>query len=221
MSAGNRRFIVVGVTGGLASGKSSLCEMLADLGAKVVDADRISREITRPGAPTLRRLIERFGDGILGPSGELDRGALSRVAFSSPENLKDLNRLTHPAILDAIRDELEGLDDLGYDGVVAIEAALIVEEPRSRAVFDLIVAVVCSEATREKRVSAIAPEGAGELMRRSRAQLSDKKKAESADYVVWNDGDLRELEGKAGELWKWLVENKGLLGRSGKEQPGG
>ncbi len=221
MSAGNRRFIVVGVTGGLASGKSSLCEMLADLGAKVVDADRISREITRPGTPALRRLIERFGDGILGPSGELDRGALSRVAFSSPENLKDLNRLTHPAILDAIRDELEGLDDLGYDGVVAIEAALIVEEPRSRAVFDLIVAVVCSEATREKRVSAIASEGAGELMRRSRAQLSDKKKAESADYVVWNDGDLRELEGKAGELWKWLVENKGLLGRSGKEQPGG
>ncbi len=221
MSGGNRRFIVVGVTGGLASGKSSLCEMLADLGAKVVDADRISREITRPGTPALRRLIERFGDGILGPSGELDRGALSRVAFSSPENLKDLNRLTHPAILDAIRDELEGLDDLGYDGVVAIEAALIVEEPRSRAVFDLIVAVVCSEATREKRVSAIASEGAGELMRRSRAQLSDKKKAESADYVVWNDGDLRELEGKAGELWKWLVENKGLLGRSGKEQPGG
>ncbi len=218
MSGAGGGFLTVGVTGGLASGKSSLCDLLAGLGALVIDADSVSREVTRPGAPTLKKLAERFGTGILRPSGELDRKALGEVAFSTAENTRDLNRLTHPAIMAAIRDKLEALARSGYDGVVVVEAALIMEEPTSRKTFDVIVAVLCGEATRRRRLESLAPEDFEALMKRARGQLPDERKAEGADYVVKNDGSLAELRSKARRLWRMLMERKDAgetVGRAG------
>lgn len=216
IKAGARKFLAVAVTGGLASGKSTLCRKLAELGATTIDADAISREVTRPGSDTLRKLAERFGDAIIQPSGELDRKALARRAFSSPESVADLNRLTHPAILEAIRAELEGLAGRGYDGVAIVEAALILEEGHALDLFDVIVAVVCSEASRKKRLSGLtAGEGAA-LRKRAASQLPDSRKAEAADYTVQNDGDMEDLTAKACELWAWLSKIRGAredLGR--------
>jgi dephospho-CoA kinase len=214
MMPGGRDFIVVGVTGGVASGKSSLCRMLAGRGAAVIDADAVSREVTAPGSETLSKLVERFGTDILLPTGELDRGALSEAAFAAPEGVRDLNRLTHPAILGAVGRKVEDMAASGYDGIVVVEAALIVEET-PKGVFDLIVAVVCSDAKRRERLSRLPQGAAVALERMSRSQFSDRRKAAAADYVLSNEGDLEELESKAGLLWRWLMERKKSAGRGG------
>ena len=213
MIPGGGRFLVVGVTGGLSSGKSALCRMLGERGAVLIDADAVSREVTGAASPVLSDLVDRFGADILRPSGELDRKALGKLAFSSPEAVRDLNKLTHPAILGAIRDKLEGMAESGYDGIVLVEAALIVEEAASRELFDAIVAVVCADSTRLSRLSRLPKGKAAELLERTRSQLPDGQKAGGADYVVHNDGDLKELEFKADELWRKLVGKKASAGR--------
>jgi dephospho-CoA kinase len=213
---GDRKFLAVAVTGGLSSGKSTLCRKLAELGARTIDADAISREVTRRGSETLRELAERFGPDILQPSGELDRKALGRKAFSSTEGVRDLNRLTHPPIVEAMRGALEGFSNAGYDGVVVVEAALFLEEGHALDLFDVIVAVVCSEACREKRLSRVGGGEAGALRARARSQISDSRKAEMADYTVQNDGDMENLEAKAAGLWAWLSERRGGRARRGK-----
>lgn len=200
---GDRKFLAVAVTGGLSSGKSTLCRMLAGLGARTIDADSISREITVAGSEPLRKLVEEFGEDILLPSGELDRKALGQRAFSSPDALRDLNRLTHPPIVGAIREALDEFSEDGYDGVVVVEAALFLEEGHALDLFDVIVAVVCSEASRDGRLSRAGVE-APDLRVRARSQIPDSRKAEMADYTVENDGDMEDLEAKAADLWAWL-----------------
>jgi dephospho-CoA kinase len=211
IKSGDRKFLAVAVTGGLSSGKSTLCRKLAELGARTIDADAISREVTGPGSETLRRLAERFGRDILRPSGELDRKALGRKAFLSPESVRDLNRLTHPPIVEAIRGVLEGLSKAGYDGVVVVEAALFLEEGHALDLFDVIVAVVCSEACREERLSRMGGGEVEALRVRAGSQLTDGRKAEMADYTVQNDGDMENLEAKAAELWAWLSKKRNAL----------
>lgn len=209
MKRDGREFLAVAITGGLASGKSSLCRMLSDRGALVIDADEIGREVTRAGSDTLNRLVDRFGSDILLLSGELDRSALAKKAFSSRRNVKDLNLLTHPPILAAMRDKLEGLAASGYDGIVAVEAALIVEEGRSQSLLDVTVAVVCSDSVRRERVLKFRARDAAGMLKRSESQLPDGRKALAADYTVRNDGSLEDLESKANELWEWLLRKRG------------
>jgi len=203
-----RPFLVVAVTGGLASGKSSLRRMLEKRGAVAIDADAISRQVTAPGSATLSALVERFGRDILTESGELDRASLARKAFSSRRNLEDLNRITHPPIEKAIRERLDELSRAGYDGVVVIEAALIVEAKMSRDLFDILVAVTCGEGQRRKRLERYSPGRASELLKRLEGQAPEETKARAADYVVRNDGTLDELESRADDLWNWLLRRK-------------
>jgi len=208
MSEKPKRFLVAGITGGVASGKSSLCSMLRARGAAAIDLDQVAREVTSPGSPVTARLAEAFGEDILTASGELDRGKLAEKAFSGPEKVKTLNRLTHPPIAAELKRKLEGLRAAGYDGVVAVEAALFVEGGDSRSLLDVLVAVKCADYARERRLSARGGERGRELLRRRRSQLSDRQKAEQADYVVENDGTLEDLENEARELWEWLVKVK-------------
>lgn len=215
MKAGGRRFTSVAVTGGVASGKSTVCSLLVKLGAVAIDADKISREVTAPGSETLRNLVRRFGSGIKRASGELDRKELARIAFSSPENVRDLNALTHPPIRKAIRAKLEGLVADGYDGVVAVEAALFLEEGGALDLFDTIVAVICSESSRAERLSRLEAGTAEQMRARARSQMPDSRKAELADYVIQNDGDMDELEAKTRDLWDWLSKRRSAGPRDG------
>jgi dephospho-CoA kinase len=215
MSDASRKFLIVGITGGVASGKSSLCSLLAERGALVVDLDNVSREVTSTGSPTLASLAEAFGDGILTPSGELDRKKLAERAFANPQGVETLNRLTHPPIITALKEKLEGLRASGYDGIVAVEAALLVEQKASRCLIDVLVAVTCHDSTRKSRLSHLGDDQAAALLRRRDSQFSDAGKAEQADYAIANDGTLDDLEGRAGELWEWLKGVKeGLAGNS-------
>jgi dephospho-CoA kinase len=216
VSESRGEFLVVGVTGGLASGKSSLCSMLAAYGAHTIDLDQVSREITSPGGAVLKQLASAFGQNILSPSGALDRKKLGEKAFATPEGVRTLNRLTHPAIVSALKDKLEGLRASGYDGIVTVEAALIVEEGSSRGLFDVLVAVTCRDSTRRRRLSQLGDAEAAALMRRHRSQLSDHGKAAEADYAIENDGTLEDLKSRAERLWEWLLDKRQeLLKHSG------
>lgn len=208
MTKSGGEFLVVGVTGGVASGKSSLCSMLAAYGAHTIDLDQVSREITSPGRAVLKQLASAFGQEIISPSGTLDRKKLGEIAFATPMGVRTLNRLTHPAIVNALKDKLEELRACGYDGIVAVEAALIVEEGPSRDLFDVLVAVTCRDSTRRRRLSKLGDAEAAALMRRHRSQLPDHVKAAEADWVVENDGALEDLQSRARRLWEWLLDKK-------------
>ena len=208
MSDRPKRFLVAGITGGVASGKSSLCSMLRARGAVVFDLDEVAREITSPGSPVTARLAEAFGKDVVTSSGELDRKRLAEKAFADPEKVKTLNRLTHPPIAAQLKRKLEGLRAAGYDGIVAVEAALFVEGGASRGLLDVLVAVTCGDSARERRLSAQGGDRGRDLLRRRRSQLSDEQKAEQADYVIENEGNLEDLEVRARDLWEWLVTVK-------------
>jgi dephospho-CoA kinase len=213
VSARSRKFLAVGVTGGLASGKSSLCSMLAARGAQVIDLDEVSREVTRPGSPTLRRLAAAFGKAILTETGGLDRKKLAEVAFAGPQSVRTLNRLTHAPIVRALNEKLEGLSASGYDGIVAVEAALIVEEGRMGGILDVLIVVTCRDSIRRQRLSHLGEAVVDELVRRSRWQLSDAQKAQQADYVIENDGTMEDLKDLSGRLWEWLLDEKDKIAR--------
>jgi dephospho-CoA kinase len=188
---------VFGLTGGIASGKSAAARRLRARGVPVVDADQLAREVLAPGTDGLAAVVEAFGEGVLGPSGELDRKALAAVAFSDPGRRAQLNAITHPRIGAATQREIARLTDAG-EPLVCYEAALLVENGVSD-MFRPLVVVAAPEATQVAR--AMARDGAteDEVLARVRAQMPLADKVARADVVIENDGDLASLEQKTDE----------------------
>ena len=120
--------IVVGLTGGIGAGKSTVSARLAERGAVIVDADQIARDLQSPGSPVVRAMAERFGDHIVGPGGELDRGAVAAIVFNDEAALKDLNGIVHPAMQDEIQRQIDAQRDT--DNVVVLDFPLLGENPR-------------------------------------------------------------------------------------------
>jgi dephospho-CoA kinase len=197
LASDRRRPLIVGVTGGLGSGKSALCRFLAARGLAVVDADQVSRKVTAPGSPVLLALAAAFGPEILDSHGALDRQALARVGLGDPESQARLHRLLHPPIRQALAAEVERLGRAGHEAVV-IEAALLLEggEPEF---YDLLVVVTASDAAKIARAEARGMPAA-EARRRLALQWPDERKAAAAHHVVRNDGTLVELEAAADRL---------------------
>lgn len=200
----SENLLLVGLTGGIASGKSEVVTELKGLGAKVIDADQVARDVTAPGSVVLERIVDEFGEGVLGPGGELDRAALSRVVFKDESNRRTLNSITHPAIfMDIVRRVAEFCEELGPRDVpvVVIDAALIVDAGVAEA-FDLIVVITASEETRVRRLMDDRGMSAEEAVRRIDSQVDDSTRIEMADLVIGNNGTLDELRSRVGELWK-------------------
>lgn len=196
----SRRMLVVGLTGGIGSGKSTVSSRLAGRGAVVVDADRTYAALTAPGAPLLDALADRFGDHIVTAAGELDRPVLADLVFNDPQALADLNALTHPAIG---ADILRQLDDLrGGDGVIVLDLPLLVEGGRypmaGVIVVDCPPDVALARLVRDRGMS---PDDA---RRRMAAQAGREERLAGADFVVDNSGDLDHLEGEIERCWAWI-----------------
>lgn len=174
----------IGLTGGIGSGKSTVSARLGELGATVLDADRIARQVVEPGSTGLARVVERFGPDVLDGSGALDRPALGRIVFADPAARRDLEGITHPLVRDrtaALRDALPG------DSVVVHDVPLLVElgyAPR----YHLVLLVGASEATRLERLSASRGMGPGEARSRMRSQADDGARRAVADVWLDNDG---------------------------------
>jgi len=185
---------VVGLTGGIGAGKSTVADMFRAAGVPVIDADAVARDVVEPGQPALRSLVTAFGDGILTPEGRLDRGAMRAKISADPEARQTLSSITHPAIGAAIAVRLADMAKRDTP-IAAVEAALMVETGSYRQYQSLVV-VTCSPETQLARVMArdgSTSEAAAAFIATQRPM---HEKEALADVVIRNDGDLDALQGE-------------------------
>lgn len=192
--------IVVGLTGGIGSGKSTVSALLAEHGAVVIDADAITKELQQPGQPVLAAIVERFGEGVLTASGELDRPALAAIVFSDGEALKDLNGIVHPAVGAEIGRRMEA--ERATDHVVVLDIPLLVEGGRYQ-VGGLLVVDVDPEVAVDRLVRFRGFDPADARARMARQATREERRAK-ADRVIDNSGDLEHLRRQVDEVWEWM-----------------
>jgi dephospho-CoA kinase len=199
----------VGLTGGIASGKSVVGEMFAALGAHVIQADEISHQLMQPGEAVYREVVAHFGAEILNPDGTVNRARLAELAFSSkPSRVQELNQIVHPAVIRREEDWMEEVRQRDPDGVAMVEAALILEAGMARSL-DRLVVVTCRPEQRierwGRRLKVDEETARREVTRRMAAQLPDEEKIKAADYVVDNSGSLDETSRQVKEIYSKLL----------------
>jgi dephospho-CoA kinase len=190
--------LVVGLTGGIGSGKSAFAALLAERGAQVIDADAYGHEALRPGKPSWHSVVDQFGDEILVPGTmEVDRQALARIVFSDPDKLSALNAIVHPVIFARIADALERLSQT--EEVVVVDAALIIETGIYKAL-DALIVVRCDDRVRRERLAerGMALE---DIEARMTVQAPVEVLEQRADIVVDNNGTMEELAAEADRVW--------------------
>ena len=203
----------VGLTGGIASGKSVVGKMLIGLGAHLVEADRIAHSLMQPGEPVYNEVVHHFGPEILNPDGSINRGKLAELAFGPPgaaqqsSRIAELNRIVHPAV---IRSQEEWMDAVGSqhpDAVAVVEAALLIEAGAAKR-FDCLIVVTCKTEQRAERFAARQKmdldAARKEVARRMAAQLPDEEKIKVADYVIDNSGTIEATRQQVQEIWQKL-----------------
>lgn len=197
--------LVVGITGGIASGKSTVAAMFRDMGAVSLNADDIGRKLVNPGEPALSEIVLAFGTSFLLPNGELDRRALGNRVFSSPRDLAVLNRITHPRIAKRLADTLAELVQRPPNPpIVVIEAAVLIEAGWESLV-DKIVVVTVQQSTQVSRLIAGPGFDAKQARSRIRSQLSVRERLQHANYQISNSGSLAETRRQAENVWSELV----------------
>jgi dephospho-CoA kinase len=192
--------ILIGLTGGIGSGKSTVSSLLARHGAVVIDADAITRQVQEPGQPVLVAIVERFGAGVLDSGGRLDRPALAAIVFNDPEALKALNEIVHPAVGAETAQRIAA--EQHTDHVVVLDVPLLVETGR-RGLSAVIVVDVPTDVAVERLVSQ---RGMSESDARARlaVQASREDRLAKADIVIDNSGDRDALEPRVAEVWEQI-----------------
>lgn len=194
--------MVIGLTGGPATGKSLVTAELKRLGAAIVDADVIAREITQKGAPAYDEICREFGAGILLKDGSLDRKALGRLIFADDKKRKRLNEITHPGIRARIRQEVEALKESSR--IVVVDAPLLFEAGLDTEM-DSVIVVYADEERQVERLKA-RDLNEDEARRIIAAQMPVNEKVKKADYIIDNSGDAGAALKKAGELYEKLCK---------------
>lgn len=190
----------VALTGNIASGKSSVANLFREWGARVIDADQLVRQLQRPGTPVFRRIVDRFGPGVVTPGGELDREALRQLVFADPAAREGLNAIVHPEVRRE-RDRL--VDQARRDGVaVVIQDIPLLFEALDPAAFDLVVLVDAPERVRRERLMTHRGLSAEEADRMIAAQWPAGPKRARSDIVIDNDQDLATLARRARSAWE-------------------
>ena len=193
---------VIGLTGGIGSGKSTVSQYLLELGAVILDADKVGHEAYRPNTETWREVVAAFGREILTPDDEIDRKKLGGIVFGNPESLARLNQIMHPRMYDMMKVRIEEYRQQGVD-VVVLEAAILLEANWTPLV-DEVWVTVASESTVVQRVKERTGLTEEQILARIRSQLSSEERAKQADVIINNDGSQEELKAKVEELWKGL-----------------
>ena len=200
----SRTFLLVGLTGGIATGKSTVSEMLRRIGAEVIDADVLAREVVEPGRPAFVATVAEFGREVLHPDGALDRAKLGAIVFADPAKRQRLEAITHPAIRERFAERLAELEARGFDGLVFFDAAVIVESGGYKTL-DRLVVVVTDEATEQARLMARDGIGRAEALQKIRSQMPVADKAKLAHYVIDNTGDRAATEAQARAVYAALL----------------
>jgi dephospho-CoA kinase len=202
--------LLVGLTGGIGAGKSTVSDLLAARGAVIVDADVVARAVVEPGQPALAKLVERFGAGILDTDGRLDRAALAKLAFVDDESRRDLEAITHPAINDEFTRRVA---EAPSDAIVVLDVPLLAESEQARKrPYQTVIVVEAPRAVRLERLEARGVTRA-DAKARMAAQADDAERRKIATYVVDNSGDLAALERQIDEIWADLEASRAALGR--------
>ena len=191
---------VIGLTGGIGSGKSMVSQYLQELGAVLIDADKVGHEAYQPGTDTWRQLVAAFGEQILAPDNSIDRKKLGGIVFSNPESLARLNQIVHPRMYEMMKAQIDEYRRQGVK-VVVLEAAILLEAGWNQLVDEVWITVapesIVVERTRER--TGLPEE---QIVARIRSQMSSEERAKHADVVINNDGSLDELKAKVKELWE-------------------
>ncbi len=191
---------VIGLAGGIGTGKSEVSRILGEMGAEVLNADRYGHEVYLPGTDGLREVVEAFGEDVLQPNGEVDRRALGGKVFGNPEAMAQLNAIAWPRIRQKLEDGIEEQRQLGT-GVVVLDAAVLIEAGWTDAA-DEVWVVTAPEGDVVSRLQARNNLTEEQVRARMASQMSSEERVKHADVVVANDGDLQGLQSNIEKLWQ-------------------
>lgn len=192
---------LIGLTGGIGAGKSTVASALAEHGALVIDADRVAREVVEPGEPALRAIVEAFGESVLLPNGQLDRGALGSIVFNNDDARARLNAIVHPAVRERT---LQHFAAAPKDSVVVYDVPLLIEAGTDYP-YDLIVVAMASEQVRVKRLVELRGMTEAEARSRIESQATDAQREEIADVVISTDGTMQQTFEQVDNLWATIA----------------
>jgi len=197
------RPIVIGLTGNIGTGKSTVLKILQDLGARTIDADKIAHEVMEPGGRAYDAVVATFGDCILDKDGAIDRKRLADIVFTDPNQLQRLERIIHPAVEQRVSEIVEA----ATEPVVAVEAIKLLES-RLRHLCDTIWVVTASRKTQLQRLVSQKGLEQEEALRRMAAQSPQSHKEREADVVINNDGDMEQLRAQVQAAWDELMASR-------------
>lgn len=204
--------IRIGLTGGIASGKSVVAEMFGALGARLIDADVIAREVVEPGTVGLAEIVARFGPGILRPDGTLNRQALAALVFADVAARRDLEAIVHPAVRErAIEQELlevHRAQARGQTNPVIVHVIPLLFETGQQMDFDYVVVVDCDPAIQTARLMARDGLSRSQAQARIGAQASRADRIAGADFVIPNEGSLDEVRARVASIWQQVTGHK-------------
>ena len=201
------RILNVGLTGGIASGKSAVSQRMAGHGAVIIDADQLARQAVAPGSEALAEIVEHFGEDMLTAEGRLDRAALGERVFGDESARERLNSIVHPRV----RAEAARQREYVADGSVVVEDIPLLIETGQQDRFDVVVVVQAPHEERVRRMVEDRGMSREEAESRVRAQASDKERAAAADVVLDNSGSLEELVRRVDDLWETLSNRVSML----------
>lgn len=191
---------IIGLTGGIATGKSQVSSILSELGAMVIDADIVAREVVQKGLPAWQQLKDTFGEEYFLSNGELNRRKLGQLVFSHPDELAKLNSITHPAIKAKIEERINDLKVQGYNGIVVVDAALLLEAGWETMVDQVWVV----DAPMEKRIERIMKRDnltRDQALSRINSQMSQQERIAKADKIIYNNSDIDSLREQVLRIW--------------------
>jgi dephospho-CoA kinase len=197
---------VIGLSGGIGSGKSTVAALLAGLGAHVIDADRIGHETYLPGSEAFQRIVEAFGPGVVGADGRIDRPALGRIVFADPAALARLNAIVHPLIVAELVRRIAAARAEDADRPIVVEAAILAEAGW-KTLFDRLWVVSVRPETAIARVIASRELTRADVERRLTAQMPDAERRRLADVVIENEGSRDELRARVEAEWSRLASS--------------
>lgn len=197
---------VIGLTGGIGAGKSTVAEMLAAHGAVVIDVDELGREVIDAHGEAVDDVVARFGEQVRASDGGIDRAALASIVFGNPDELAALNAISHPAIDRLLERRLHDIDDTSPHAIVVLDMAVLTETTLGRNIAHPYELVIVVEADRNTRVARLAERGLtrSDAEARMASQANDADRRAIADYVISNNGDLIELANAVTDLWTRL-----------------
>ncbi len=195
---------VIGLTGGIGSGKSTVARILAELGAEVINADLVGHEVYRPGTPGFEQVTAAFGRDVVGEDGMVDRRKLGGIVFASPAALAELNRIVHPLIAEAVRQRIEHRRSEGSETPIVLEAAVLIEANWVPLVDEVWVVSASPEAVVE-RIATERGLAAEQIRARIESQIDDEERRSHADAVIENTAGLDDLRARVEAAWQRIA----------------